>query len=68
MMLVCINNTKGAYREIPLTVGKIYETNGGPSAMYSVICDDGVLRAFSTSRFITVDECREKKLKELGIN
>ena len=67
MMLVCINNTKRSHREIPLTVGKIYETDGGPPAEYSVICDDGVLRYFSTSRFITLDEWREMKLNDLGI-
>ena len=52
---------------IPLTIGEIYETNGGHAAQYRVRCDDGGIADFGTWRFITIEEFREKRLSELGI-
>jgi hypothetical protein len=62
LKLVCVDNTDREY----LTVGKIYESNGGPE-MYRITCDDDVRRFFSTSRFITLEEFRNRKLKSIGI-
>lgn len=34
---------------------------------YSICCDDGITRNFHKSRFITLEEWRDKKLDGLGI-
>ena len=38
-----------------------------PHIVYLVTCDDGKMRKVSTKHFITQEEWREMKLKELGI-
>lgn len=65
MKVVCINNSKLRGKEIPYTIGKVYETNGGPAAQYSVISDDGEFYNLSTSRFISLEEWREKQLDKI---
>jgi hypothetical protein len=34
---------------------------------YSICCDDGITRNFHKSRFITLEEWRERKLNDLGV-
>jgi hypothetical protein len=34
---------------------------------YKIKCDDGHIREFSTNYFITIEEMRDKKLKDLGL-
>jgi hypothetical protein len=64
MKVVCINNIfRGEV--IPFTIGKVYETNGGPAAQYSVMSDDGEFYNLSTSRFISLEEWREKQLDKI---
>jgi hypothetical protein len=70
MKIVCIDNIKRKIIRdgvIPLTIGKIYETDGGPPSQYRIRCDDGGIGDFGTWRFITIEEFREKRLSELGI-
>lgn len=64
MKIVCIDNKK-RNTTLPLTIGKVYETNGGPAAQYTVMCDNGVLYDLSTWRFISLEGWREKQLNEL---
>jgi hypothetical protein len=73
MKVVCINNksfpsSKLRGKEIPYTIGKVYETNGGPAAQYSVMSDDGEFYNLSTSRFIKLEEWRDLQLEKLGID
>jgi hypothetical protein len=75
MKLVCINNI---HNEDRLSVGKIYDfikmTDGEDSA-YLMTDDNGDSwpftfsgpNKFSVDRWISLDEWREDKLKELGI-
>ncbi len=65
MKVVCINNSKLRGKEIPYTIGKVYETNGGPAAQYLVMSDDGDFYNLSTSRFISLEEWREKQLDKI---
>ena len=69
MKIVCVDDKLKGYTKptkISLTIGKVYETKGGPPAMYEVTCDDGVVRDYSISRFVTLEEWREEKLNILG--
>jgi hypothetical protein len=90
MKVVCIDNKRkvgsvimevdleSPKSDLPLTIGKVYETSGGPTmrnppvwiganapTQYSIICDDGIIRDFSTTRFISVDAWRQKQLDKL---
>ena len=70
MKVVLIDNqpftsSKFGGKEIPFTIGKVYETNGGPAAQYSVMSDVGELYNLSTSRFISLEEWREKQLDKI---
>ena len=74
MKVVCIDNSTKP--DLPLTIGKIYDVlllsiDENPSSPvsihYSICCDDGINRNFHKSRFITLEEWRERKLNELGI-
>jgi hypothetical protein len=79
--IVCIDNelkrSSGLAKPIKLThltIGKVYESpTGGLPGMWSIIgrvaitCDDGIVRDYSTTRFIALEEWRERKLGELGI-
>ena len=58
--------------------GRIYECELTPTITdpitlnpakpsYIVTCEDGYLRKFDADNFITLEELRELKLKELGI-
>jgi hypothetical protein len=64
MKVVCINNIFRG-EEIPFTIGKVYETKGGPAAQYSVMSDDGEFYNLSTSRFISLEEWREKQIDKI---
>lgn len=64
MKVVCINNIFRG-EEIPFTIGKVYETNGGRAAQYSVISDDGMIYELSISRFIDLEEWREKQIDKI---
>ena len=60
-----------------ITPGKIYDgeiakekytsKNKPDKCYYLIKCDDGKWRNVVSIFFITLEECREKKLKELGI-
>lgn len=64
MKVVCINNIfRGEV--IPFTIGKVYETKGGPAAQYSIMSDDGMIYELSTSRFIDLEEWREKQIDKI---
>ena len=74
MKIICIDNnlkrSNGSsfkMLKLNLTIGKVYESTGGSPAMWSITCDDGVIREYSAGRFVTLEEWREKQLKELGI-
>lgn len=70
MKVVCINNIfRGEV--IPFTIGKVYETKGVlsdlklPAAQYSIMSDDGMIYELSTSRFIDLEEWREKQIDKI---
>ncbi len=73
--IVCIDNElkrpSGLAKPIKLThltIGKVYESpTGGLPGRWSITCDDGIVRDYSTIRFIALEEWRESKLGELGI-
>jgi subtilisin family serine protease len=44
---------------------QLTETNGGPAAQYSIMSDDGMIYELSTSRFIDLEEWREKQLDKI---
>ena len=76
MKVVCIDNVKKGGVILPLTIGKVYETSGGPSlcwhglpaaAQYTITSDTGELYDLATWRFVSLDEWRERQLKEIGI-
>jgi hypothetical protein len=66
--IVCINNKpisgSGSGKLQSLTEGKVYQTYDRPD--YNDVCvinDKGVEVNYSSSRFITLEEWREDKLK-----
>lgn len=70
MKVVCINNIfRGEV--IPFTIGKVYETKGVlsdlklPAAQYSIMSDNGMIYELSTSRFIDLEEWREKQIDKI---
>jgi hypothetical protein len=65
MKVVCIDNKGISRPDLPLTIGKVYETSGGPPAQYTIICDDGISRGVSTRRFISVEDWRDKQLDKI---
>ena len=67
MKLVCIDNVKRNGVILPLTIGKVYETSGGPAAQYTITSDTGELYDLATWRFVSLEEWRERQLRELGI-
>lgn len=50
-----------------ITIGRVYETSGGPAAQYTIMSDIGDLYDLATWRFVSLEEWRERQLKELGI-
>lgn len=72
MKVVCVDNGRWIGRQrysdlVPLTIGKVYETRGGPPAQWEIICDDEIVRNFSTARFVTPEEWRGLQLKKLDV-
>lgn len=71
MKIVCIDNNLKRSGDLidpiklGLTIGKVYETSGGPAAQYTITCDDGVIRDYSVGRFVTLEEWREKQLNKI---
>lgn len=71
MKLVCIDNKGRAdgERHTNLTVDKVYDDKTGQINMYKafyIIKDDkGEYNAYHKSRFITLQEWRENKIKEI---
>lgn len=71
MKVVCINNIfRGEV--IPFTIGKVYETKGVsfsslplPDSQYSIMSDNGMIYELSTSRFIDLEEWREKQIDKI---
>lgn len=68
MKLVCINNissqSPNMHKKL-LTIGKIYESKGGEPAQFRVTCDDGTIGNFSMSRFVSIEEYRDKQLNRI---
>lgn len=61
MKMICVNNDNCKR----ITIGKVYNANG---IVYPDIKDDnGVKGSYLSSRFITVEEYRNRKLTEIGI-
>ena len=71
MKLKCISTksseTKGALHYNFITIGKIYETLEISDYYYYIINDNNERSNFYKGCFITIEELREKKLKQLGI-
>ena len=68
MKVVCIDNVKRGGVILPLTIGKVYETDGLQSTLYRIRCDDDVsIGEFGNWRFVSLEEWRERQLRELGI-
>ena len=73
MKLMCISNrfldetNNPLSRLLKLTVGKVYEATIDQHNNYSLRNDLGVFNTYPKNLFIPLDECRHKKLKEIGI-
>lgn len=71
MKIKCISTksseTLGALHYNFITIGKIYDAEVYDVYYYSIIDDNGRKSNFYKGCFITIEELREKKLKELGI-
>ena len=70
--IVCINNKpipgSGSGKNQSLTEGKVYETYDRPD--YNDVCvinDKGNEVNYSSTRFIKLEDWRNKKLNQLGI-
>ena len=70
MKVVCID----AYSFTGLTYGKVYDVtiysiypNPNPERFITIIDNNNHKRTFLRGSFITLDEFREKKLKEIGL-
>jgi hypothetical protein len=61
---ICINNKNSA---LHLTIGKEYECIVRNEDIIEIINDRGYYGTYYMSNFITIEEYRNKKLKELGI-
>jgi hypothetical protein len=71
MKVKCVSTksseTIGALHYNFITIGKIYETLEISDYYYYIINDNNERSNFYKGCFITIEELREKKLKELGI-
>lgn len=71
MKIKCISTksseTAGALHYNFITIGKMYETLEVSDYYYYIINDNNERSNFYKGCFITIEELREKKLKELGI-
>lgn len=64
MRVVCIDNKN----DTDLTIGKIYTNLSiGIHSNYWIKNDNGYISLYDNRLFITLEEWREKKLKEIGI-
>jgi len=64
MKVVCIDDS---INDNMLTLGKTYEVMSDDGVQYLIKHDVGGHRWFNQSRFITLQEDRQNKLKQLGI-
>lgn len=71
MKIKCISTksseTIGALHYNFITIGKIYETLEISDYYYYIINDNNERSNFYKGCFITIEELREQKLKQLGI-
>lgn len=68
MKLMCISNGgKDENTRLNITIGKVYGVIEEKYGRYLVTREDGSVRSYSNKCVIPLDECREKRLKELGI-
>jgi hypothetical protein len=70
MKLICINNSSAEIGSIaPITPGKIYESelNNYINLNYLITNDHGFKSWEIKENFITLEEYREEKLKQLGL-
>jgi hypothetical protein len=65
--LIRINNSDFVDEEY-MTIGKTYSiTDSEYDGLVYVVCDDGVEELIENDCFISLDEWRMKRLKELGL-
>jgi hypothetical protein len=69
MKLICINNKIGKHDDINfnLTIGKEYECTNETEFYYVVKINNNCEGLFEKYYFITMEEYRNQKLRELGI-
>jgi hypothetical protein len=71
MKVICIDNKIIGYDYkkifLPLTVGKAYEYAYEYDYSYIIKDDNGYINSFQKWFFMTLDEYRNQKLKEIGI-
>jgi hypothetical protein len=71
MKVVCIKKFKSQGLQYELTYGKVYHCEPLPiwasQDNYIIKCDMGFVSAYNKDSFVTLEEWREIKLKELGI-
>lgn len=67
MKVICVDNKKDAFIPFKLAIGKEYECIGEDESSYLILFKDGFKIWFSKEIFITIDEMRNQKLKNIGI-
>lgn len=71
MKVVCIKHFKSQGLQYELTYGKVYDVLEVPkwasSGTIHLMNDRGFKSLYNINSFITLEEWRDKKLKELGI-
>lgn len=71
MKIVCIKDFKSQGLQYELTKDKVYESLSEPKwaseDAYFLMCDRGFVSAYNKSSFVTLEEYRSNKIKELGI-
>lgn len=71
MKIICIKNYKSQGLQLELTYGKSYDTHGGLENLlidsYCIRNDRNRVEYYSKADFVTQDEWRDLKLKEIGI-
>jgi len=71
MKVVCIKEFKSQCLQYELTKDKIYDVVPSPKWVqdnsYFLICDRGFVSSYNKSSFVTLEEYREGKLKEIGL-
>jgi ABC-type uncharacterized transport system involved in gliding motility auxiliary subunit len=69
MKVICIHDSSFSLKNasISLTKGKAYEVIAFTSSLYQIINERGFIFTFPKDWFLTIEEQRDKRLKEIGI-